>query len=996
MATYKCPPQSRNFSDNFVGLQITDGGGGTGGVFEFSTSVTEKVNRTFETGNYSKLFNNDDLNLNPEFAASIYNNNFRLYPNFDEKDFTNFVSYGSLSKRLEVAITNILNFFPASIDIKNYTTTVLSADTATNISYDGNEDITILTIPYEVIRNPFSIDYRTNATVYINNLGYSVSKYRNFTTKFNSYSLFLTDGSSYELIQFISTPNFSTDLTIYVKGNPFNGVSSTIENFIIRPNNTIVNEVFNLELDEIEEALLNRLTTPIYTYTFQIPSESDDGYIYDTIRSVTWPLDGIWNLDILSEGYLNYVSELEILGADYDNFRTNLISRFYTTNALKEFDTLDFKIDKTLKIYGRSFDETKKYIDGIQFANSVNYNIGNDIPSGLVTNLAQTLGWSIGVSPIANADYLNSIYGSTENAFPAYSTSQTKQDLNNQYFRNLILNSSYLYKSKGTRKAIDFLMNFIGAPEALIEFNENVYIADTKINIQKFDQLYSQISGSVYVTNFAALDPSNTYNFQTVNYSAYTVVSKKIITNTVLEDYPIDSEGYPVNPAFTNGSLNPTGRTSFYFQKGEGWYQSTPQHRSPEQIDYTTSVFTGQNVNVQTSLQPFTYGNKFLDRFRNFPYIEMGFNLKKVQDNKKSWTNNDEGLRKNIDNLFNAYYNISTDRLLLNVKNIELFLNPAQALAYDVWYVSNTKNYPIPFTGMSSPYPQTGGTDWTFINPKPQNKTFYEFYKTFWSNMINVRNRQFSSDGKTSGYPTLQSLFWKYLTMYQDTGLTNDNFGYQNMIEYVNGLGDFWIKLVEQFIPATTIWNTGTKFENSIFHRQKFIYRRQRGCQLVLQEIVGPVTTGTLQTNGCSSFEDTINVPSISNINSGLFQATSNLANQQGWSNYITIVAKYGFSFELTNLVTNETFTFEYNDGPTYYYGSILPTETQWTNTINQALVYFANSGINNDAGVQIVYNSNTEQLQVVGVICDDMQISDISILYDFQIQPILNNFNIA
>ena len=220
MATYKCPPQSRNFSDNFVGLQITDGGGGTGGVFEFSTSVTEKVNRTFETGNYSKLFNNDDLNLNPEFAASIYNNNFRLYPNFDEKDFTNFVSYGSLSKRLEVAITNILNFFPASIDIKNYTTTVLSADTATNISYDGNEDITILTIPYEVIRNPFSIDYRTNATVYINNLGYSVSKYRNFTTKFNSYSLFLTDGSSYELIQFISTPNFSTDQTSPYKTFP--------------------------------------------------------------------------------------------------------------------------------------------------------------------------------------------------------------------------------------------------------------------------------------------------------------------------------------------------------------------------------------------------------------------------------------------------------------------------------------------------------------------------------------------------------------------------------------------------------------------------------------------------------------------------------------------------------------------------------------------------------------------------------------------------------
>jgi hypothetical protein len=38
---------------------------------------------------------------------------------------------------------------------------------------------------------------------------------------------------------------------------------------------------------------------------------------------------------------------------------------------------------------------------------------------------------------------------------------------------------------------------------------------------------------------------------------------------------------------------------------------------------------------------------------------------------------------------------------------------------------------------------------------------------------------------------------------------------------------------VEQMVPATTIWNTGVKYENSIFHRQKFVWRRQRGCQLI-------------------------------------------------------------------------------------------------------------------------------------------------------------------
>jgi hypothetical protein len=256
--------------------------------------------------------------------------------------------------------------------------------------------------------------------------------------------------------------------------------------------------------------------------------------------------------------------------------------------------------------------------------------------------------------------------------------------------------------------------------------------------------------------------------------------------------------------------------------------------------------------------------------------------------------------------------------------------------------------------------------------------------------MINVRNRQFSSDGKTSGYPTLQSLFWKYLTMYQDTGLSNDNFSYQNMIEYINGLGDFWIKLIEQFVPATTIWNTGTKFENSIFHRQKFVYRRQRGCQLVLQEVVGPVTTGTLQTNACDSFTYNIDVPSIPDISNGLADKSQELATEQGFTGEVTTIsAKYGFSFQLTHIDTDETFTFEYNNGPTYYFGSILPTQTQWTNTINQGLVYFANSGINNEAGVQIIYDSNTEQLQVVSVICgfDDVVFSEISILYDIQIQ---------
>jgi hypothetical protein len=80
--------------------------------------------------------------------------------------------------------------------------------------------------------------------------------------------------------------------------------------------------------------------------------------------------------------------------------------------------------------------------------------------------------------------------------------------------------------------------------------------------------------------------------------------------------------------------------------------------------------------------------------------------------------------------------------------------------------------------------------------------------------------------------------------MYQDVGIQNNNFTYQNMINYINEVGDYWIRLVEQFIPATTIWNTGTKFENSVFHRQKFIYRRQKGCNNVTEFSQGPSVVG--------------------------------------------------------------------------------------------------------------------------------------------------------
>jgi hypothetical protein len=821
---YTCPPLAsgeNTFSDNLVGLQIVNGGGLTNSNFEFQVQNAEKVNRVFSRANYSTPQSLESIGIK-DLAQSvkIIETNFTVYPNFDLTDINSFVNYGPLSKRFSSAVLNIINYFPAALEVDKFRYNFSSGSTAFNINYDEDTQNTSFSILVTSLRNPFNIDFSVNSTQNISSYTYEVSEFRNLKRTFTDYVLDYK-GNFYEILNFTPSQSLTSGtITFLCDGDPFSGESITYEHLVIRPNDVIVNKVFNLNLDEVEEFLLNRYVIPKYTSQFSVPEEGDDGNLFLSLKNVTWKLDGYWNIDIRTSSFDDYLQTLNTIAEDFDLFKTNLVSRFYVTDSIQEFDTPDQKVDKVLKIYGRSFDESKKYIDAIKHMTSINYNIGNDVPSKLLVNICQTLGWNTNISPITSSNLIESLYGVSTNTFPGYSLSQTLEDLQYQYYRNLILNSAYFFKSKGTRRGVDFIMNLIGTPEAIYEFNENIYVVDGRISKERFNELYSLVSGGTYSPTFPAYNPENIYLFNGVQYTGYTSSTVTQDVTIVLDDYPVDSNGYPKPP---NNTAN------FYFQKGAGWYQSTAQHRSPEVINRTLSTFTGQNLNVQTQLEPFTYGGKYLDRFVNFPYLGYGFTIRKQIDNKKSWAINDSDVRISNTGGFNSYYYVEDDKFTLNVKNTEVFLNPAQGLEYDVWYLSRTKNYPIPSTGLTSPYPIPGGIDSTFINPKPQNDTFFEFKETYWKNMINVRNRQYSSDGKTSGYPTLESIYWKYSTMYNDVGIQNNNFTYDTMIQYIEKMGTYWIKLVEQSVPATTLWNTGTKITNSNFHRQKFVYRRQTG-----------------------------------------------------------------------------------------------------------------------------------------------------------------------
>jgi len=939
---YRYPPSPPNargtFSDELVGFQLVDGGGLTQANFEFSRGVVEKVNRNFETGVFSNPISLNDLDFNSiEESKLVVAKNLRVFPNYDISQVTNFALYGSLRKRFSTSIIKIINYFPAALQVDKSDYNLNTGYTAYNIIYDDVEGVTTFDIDVTRFKNNFDIDYSENADRNISVRPFEVSPLRNLTRNYLKYALFFQDlKTEYKFVDFDASPRLSAGtVTISVEGNPFNGESQSTKSILLKPNKFETEKEFKDNFDEIEDFLLNRLVSPKYTAKFKVIRESDNGKLYAANEEVTWPLDSYWNLDIRTSKFDVYMKKLDAIAGDLDDIRTDLISRFLTTGAFKDFDTKSQNVEKVLQLYGRSFDETKKFIDALSYMNSVNYTVKNDIPSQLLKNLAQTLGWDTNISLITSDNFLQSIFGTQGNPlYSGQSREKTPTEVDYQYYRNLILNSAYLFKSKGTRRSIEALMRMIGAPEALIEFNETIYLADGPINIERFNEEYATITGGTKTTETPVLDPNTTFSFEGVTYTGFTTELTITDVDASREDYPVDNQGYPKAMASTE---------EMFFEKGAGWYEQTPQHRTPEELDVTNSVFTGQNPNVQTTLEKFTYGEKYFDKFRYFPYMDMGFGLNRVPDNKKSWTDSQTGLRRSTQAEFNSYYVVDNEKLVLNAKNIDLSLNMGQGIIYDIWDMSKKYNYPFPSTGLTTPYPYPKGVDWTVINPKPREKTFFEFAQTFYRNMINVRNRQTITDGKGGGYPTLQSVYWKYLNSEEAVGIPSNKYTYQKMIDFTNGIGDYWMKLIEQMLPATTIWTGGQKMENNVLQRQKVVWRRQRGCEIVPIPCIPCTFTGQLLGADCVTQTITCDI-GLNNPQTTLINSINSAVGGEGYtvSDCVlnTLTSLWYVDIRLSGTLLRKDLFY------TGYGGGDYPSSNEWLTAVENSLSNLYQNGL--------------------------------------------------
>ncbi len=769
MAKRKVPSQAASgaetFNDFLVGRQITDGTSAlTNTVFALDKIIPQKDSKTFKSNPFSEFLTLETIKENEGVQTTTSKTSkkrtdevrFRGNKKYGDKSL-----FGSLKSRILVSITRIIEKFPAGLSVIANSPIGNSTYSADSIVYDDSSNVTTLFIERSKLFNPFEIQLIEPISVVKPE---TENELRNFYSSFTKYVLDVNK-TPYPILEY-SEPNALNKIELRVFGKPFTGTTYS-EDILIRPNDGLVEEFF-LGLDDLEESLLNRESDPIYTSSFKVPKDSLDKSKTSLVDvQYSWPIasDG-FNIQIVGIDFDLYVSKLSDIADEIDDYKSNLMVRFLAAPQLFEFDTEDKRAESVFQLYGQSFDSVKKYIDNIAYMRNVSYDKINNVPDVLLKNLAENLGLStINLFDQKKLDEI--LYSRIDSNYNGVPTGSNLIDAEYEFYRRILINLAYIYKSKGTRASIDFFLRFLGATEPLIKIDEYIYRVTSmpaSFNLQQ--DIYDVIQGNKVYT-YAAFD-STGFTYSQVSYTATTTY---------------DRDGYPVDEVtgLPRRAYNET--EGIFYQKGSGWYDITLNHRSPLVLDTENSILTGRTKTILTKNKSYSYGEEYFNQFRTLPGLDTGYNLVLDVDNNKSQQIEDDSI------------------LILNRKNIGIYISPARGIDYDIYRQS--RELEISF-GTNTLPPQTG-------------KTFAEFLDTFIHTLVTNSNKI----RYKKNYIELEDVFRDYIS--QTTGFTPYN--QINVTEFVDRVSPYWPQLVEQLVPSTTLWTGGNLIENNVFGRPKYQYK---------------------------------------------------------------------------------------------------------------------------------------------------------------------------
>ena len=480
------------------------------------------INYTNSLSSFVNPITLDSLGVNDTQSEIIQSYTTNAVLNLDKSDLNTFVRYGSAYEFLRTSIQTIILAYPGSL-FANSQKNVGGNQTYWDYNYDAVSNIATFYMPTACTVNTFGLVYNEgNDSIPDDN------ELKNLNISFEDYVIWsnLQPDTLYKVIGYTgntinsSNPVLKTNLRLQVEGNPFGLTGSSVGgnlDYHMRPNNVQFEE-FRALLNSYEQNIVSfREGTDGFSFNLKDPTILEDGNIIYTDAKVVWSTGDMYNVDVNTPKYQTFLEIVLSIGAKYDTIKTDLIARFLTPTSLKTYDfTEEGKITKLLRLYGREFDQIRQFIDSLVNINKVTYDKLNNVPDQIIKNMANTFGW----------DYF-SLVNEQELVEGFLTVDDTERDLNEdilpaeidvELWRRILNNTSYFWKSKGTREAIKSMFLLIGIPEPFINITEYVYTVDGKI------------------------DPNTV-----------TLAQGDFPSNSL----PYDTEGYPVAPLETD---------DFYFQ----------------------------------------------------------------------------------------------------------------------------------------------------------------------------------------------------------------------------------------------------------------------------------------------------------------------------------------------------------------------------------------------------------------------------------------------
>lgn len=200
---------------------------------------------------------------------------------------------------------------------------------------------------------------------------------------------------------------------------------------------------------------------------------------------------------------VSYVVTAQVSGSSYDRQNSSLIYNLFPQEFSRDSDSFkNFSL-----IIARFFDRIKLYIKQLPNLRRIDYSSFDNAPDDLLEDVGALLGWQLDGS-FATTDALKYFVGRDVSVGTAANVSQdTKMsDIKSRFWRRVLQNLMYLYKTKGTRESVEALLRVYGVDNGFVRLKEYSRKTESRLPVNRV-----QSEKSVYTLPFSGsyLDPVN-------------------------------------------------------------------------------------------------------------------------------------------------------------------------------------------------------------------------------------------------------------------------------------------------------------------------------------------------------------------------------------------------------------------------------------------------------------------------------------------------------